>query len=319
MPSQTLPHLVLMRFSALGDVASAARIAAEARRQWPGRRITVVTHARYVPVLEHLAESVEVYGFGTEGRGLWSLVWQLHAWRAEVVDLHRSLRSRLLRLLTPTLSWRVLSKDRKARRALTSGVPTALAQDYRVQVAQAELARVALTAQPWLVAQPSNEGAVVLVPGAAWPEKRWPLASFADVARRLSSQHRVLVLLSSGDGLAVDEHDWGGAELAPDWSLPDCISALAGAGVVLSNDTGFAHLAEALGVPVRVLIGPTDPRLGAAPQSDFAQAQALSLGLPCQPCSQKGDRPCHVGGRPCLQDLGANEVAQQLREAHAKR
>lgn len=300
MAETVMAPLALLRFSALGDVASALRIAFEARRRWPNRRVIFCAHARFRDVIDCLPVSVEFWGFGEEARTVPSLAARLRSERAEVVDLHRSLRTTLLYAQTPHLKWRRLSKHRRRRRALVQGDPSAFSTAHRVQVEQATLLGLELSDEPWLEASPGKPYDLVLVPGAAWPEKRWPLSSFAALARSLSGQSRVAVLYSQHDGLPIDDQDWGEASLEGELGLRDCIELLAAAGMVLSNDTGFAHIAEGLGVPVRVLIGPTDQRLGAAPQSDFATAKALSLGLPCQPCSQKGDRVCHVGGRPCL-------------------
>ena len=236
---------------------------------------------------------------------------------AEIVDLHRSLRTTLLYAQTPHLKWHRLSKHRRQRRALVQGRSGAFKADHRVQVEQADLLGLELSQTAWLRAKPGNPYDLVLVPGAAWPEKRWPLSSFGAVARVMSQTYRVAIVYSPGDNLPIDEIDWGQATLEGQLGLKECIGLLAAAGMVLSNDTGFAHIAEGLGVPVRVLIGPTDQRLGAAPQSNFSSAKALHLGLPCQPCSQKGDRACHVGGRPCLEGWSPELVLEELASLHA--
>ena len=317
MTETVVPPLALLRFSALGDVASALRIAYEARRRWPYRRILFFSHARFRPVVSCLANEVEFVGLGDEVDRWSDIASMLRKLGAEVIDLHRSLRTTLLYTQTPHLRWRRLSKHRLRRLALVKGQNEALPQTHRVQFEQAQLLGVELSDEPWLRADGQTRYDIVLVPGAAWPEKRWPLESFSRVACELSQTLRVAVLYSPSDGLPIDQMDWGNASLEGELGLSECIELLAGAGVVLSNDTGFAHIAEGLGVPLRVLIGPTDQRLGAAPQSRFPQAKALHLGLACQPCSQKGDRKCHVGGRPCLTGWEADRIANEIMTLHA--
>ena len=317
MTETVVPPLVLLRFSALGDVASSLRIAYEARRRWPKRRILFFSHERFRPVVNCLANKVEFVGLGTDVKGMSDIASLLRSLGAEVVDLHRSLRTALLYAQTPHLRWHRLSKHRRARRALVKGRSEALPQDHRVQREQADLLQLELSDNPWLVADGKTRCDVVLVPGAAWPEKRWPLDSFGAVARELSQTMSVAVLYSPKDGLPIEDIDWGKASLEGELGLQECIELLSAAGAVLSNDTGFAHIAEGLGVPVRVFIGPTDQRLGAAPQSAFATAKPMRLGLDCQPCSQKGDRECHVGGRPCLTRWDAHQVANEIRSLHA--
>lgn len=309
MTETALPPLALLRFSALGDVASALRVAHAARGAWPERRIVFISHARYRAVVAALASEVEFVALGEELQSVRDIAAFLRSLQAEVVDLHRSLRTSLVFAQTPLLTWRRLKKRRRKRRALVSGRADALPARYRVQQQQAQLVSgLRLPDEPWLHVEPRGDAEVILVPGAAWPEKRWPLASFHAVACALSARMRVTVLYSRGDDLPIEDFDWGAAQLEGDLDLSGCIELIAGARLVISNDTGFAHIAEGLGVPLRVLIGPTDQRLGAAPQGDTPSAQVLRLGLDCQPCSQKGDRPCHVGGRPCLTGLSPERV-----------
>ena len=317
MTETVVPPLALLRFSALGDVASALRIAYEARRRWPQRRILFFSHSRFRPVADCLANTVEFVGLGEEVNGVNEMAALLRDLRAEVIDLHRSLRTTLLFAQTPHLRWRRLDKHRRQRRLLVKGQTEALPEAHRVQLDQAKLLDLELSDEPWLTAQGHSPSDVVLVPGAAWPEKRWPLESFSAVARQLSQGMRVVVLYSPYDDLPIENMDWGNATLEGELGLADCIGLLAATGVVLSNDTGFAHVAEGLGIPVRVFVGPTDQRLGAAPQSQFPEAKALHLGLDCQPCSQKGDKKCHVGGRPCLTGWDADQVVNEIRSLHA--
>lgn len=130
----------------------------------------------------------------------------------------------------------------------------------------------------WLAADVSRFGLagdyVLLVPGAAphRPEKRWPVACFADLGRRLKDRGVRPVLIGTGadrralDGIAAalpDVLDLGGktdfAELA---------TLARGAKTVIGNDTGPMHLAAAAGAPTLVLFsGASDPALS-APQGE---------------------------------------------------
>ena len=210
--------------------------------------------------------------------------------------------------------WRVVNKKRLKRRALCHGDQGAIPKGERVQTNQAALLDLEMPPnRPWLAHPKPQPSGILLVPGAAWPWKRWSTECYATLARRLLAQGQAVeVLLSTSDGLAFRGLDWGDAELLIDLPLDDCFARLAGAQAVVSNDTGFAHVAEGMGRPVLVLIGPTDQRMGAAPQSINSWARAVHRGLDCQPCSQKGDRACHVPGRPCLDGLGVDEVLDHL-------
>jgi heptosyltransferase-2 len=305
--------LFFLRFSALGDVASALRVVDAAAAANPQGQITFVTHARYAVLASFLCHPVEVLGYRTPALpGFGGLLRTLRRRADAVIDLHSSSRTTAARLLLPQIRWRRFDKQRAARQALCAGKPS-LALGFRPQQAMAELAGVVLADRPWLEHPHPIANGLVLVPGAAWAEKRWPVERFAELARCSSEAGQsVRVLLSSTDGIELDGLDWGAAQLTVDAPIEACVAHLAGAEAVVANDTGFAHIAEGLGRPLVVLVGPTDQRMGAAPQSESPRTLALRLSLDCQPCSQKGDRPCHVGGRPCLTELSVGQVQRAL-------
>ena len=169
MTETVAPPLALLRFSALGDVASALRVAFEARRRWPNRRILFFSHARFQPIVARLANQVEFIGLGDEVDGVAGIASMLRELGAEVVDLHRSLRTTLLYAQTPHLRWRRLNKHRRQRRALVAGVSEALPQAHRVQIEQAALLDLELSDKPWLSANGKTNHDVILVPGAGFP------------------------------------------------------------------------------------------------------------------------------------------------------
>lgn len=103
----------------------------------------------------------------------------------------------------------------------------------------------------------------LLAPGAGWSTKRWPAARFAALAQRLAQDGlRVVVTGSSEERALVHEvaAPAGALEVAAD-DLPAAIALCARARVVVSNDSGLAHLAAAAGAPTVALFGPTNPDL----------------------------------------------------------
>jgi heptosyltransferase-2 len=79
--------------------------------------------------------------------------------------------------------------------------------------------------------------------------------------------------------------------------LPALLSEL---DVLVSGDTGVAHLAAALGTPVVTLFGPTDPRLS-APRGPAA---VVTHPVPCAPCFY---RECPID-HPCLRRIEPKDV-----------
>ena len=106
----------------------------------------------------------------------------------------------------------------------------------------------------------SERPVVVVHPGASDPRRRWPAAQFVEVIRRLVAEDVRVVLVGGGDDVercarivAEVRHSTtpANAELvttvAGRLALPALAGVLAAADVVLANDSGPRHLAEAVG------------------------------------------------------------------------
>jgi heptosyltransferase-2 len=96
-------------------------------------------------------------------------------------------------------------------------------------------------------------------------------------------------------------------------------AAIEACDVVVSNDSGPAHLAAALGRPLVVLFGPTAASRW-APRGKAVRV--LSENLSCSPCSNHGGDRCPIGTHACLEGIPVMrvfEAANQLLRAPAAR
>jgi ADP-heptose:LPS heptosyltransferase len=111
-------------------------------------------------------------------------------------------------------------------------------------------------------AAPLTDGAgayAVLHPGAADPARRWPAAAFAQLGRALA--RRGLGVLVTGSpaerdlaGTVAGDVGPGARSLAGRTDLGALAAVIDGARLVVSNDTGPAHVAVARGVPSVVAV-----------------------------------------------------------------
>lgn len=114
-------------------------------------------------------------------------------------------------------------------------------------------------------AAPAGPAPVLVHPGAAFGAKRWPADRFAAVAATLDApEHPVLITGSAAEHpLAVEVAERAGLTadrvLAGSTDLGQLCDLVAGAALVVSGDTGIAHVASAYGTPSVVLFGPVDP------------------------------------------------------------
>ncbi len=118
---------------------------------------------------------------------------------------------------------------------------------------------------------PPVAGASVVHPGAAHPGRRWPPERFAAVARQLAAQgHDVRITGGPAEvDLAAEVARNAGlgeaAVLAGRTSALELAAVIAAARIVVSGDTGVAHLASAYRRPSVVLFGPVSPALWGPP------------------------------------------------------
>ena len=106
---------------------------------------------------------------------------------------------------------------------------------------------------------------VVLNPGSNEPGRRWPLAGYASVARRLVERGYRVIFVGRPDERAGGQVDGqaireiaaseGVMDLTGQTDLPQLLDLMNHAAMVISNDTGPAHLSIALGRPTVVIVG----------------------------------------------------------------
>jgi heptosyltransferase II len=158
-------------------------------------------------------------------------------------------------------------------------------------------------------------GYVVMAPGAEFgPAKRWP--HFGGLAALLD---RPVILLGSGKEAQLCEAILAQApqrcrNLAGKTTLMDAFALIAGAGHVVSNDSGLMHVAAAFGVPQVALFGSSSP-LHTPPLSGNARVVWLKQDLDYQPpldCAPCFQRECPLGHFRCLNDVSPERVRDLL-------
>jgi heptosyltransferase-2 len=143
---------------------------------------------------------------------------------------------------------------------------------------------------------------VAIVPGAAFgPTKRWPADRFAQVADHLQNEHGLKPLLIGGPGeesllLDVDRAMKTEALSTADdvFDLDALKTAVRMCSLMVTTDTGPRHYAVAMGVPVVVVMGSTDPRYT---ESNTEKTTVIREDLDCSPCHLK---TCPLSHHHCM-------------------
>ena len=323
--------ILLIRFSSIGDVILTTPLLRALRAAHPDAVVHFATRRAFAPLLEGNpnVDRILTLPENDEG-GLRALARAIRAERYDhILDLHGTLRARQLRILVPGARWSGYRKHTLRRWALTrlkqnwfrSVVPVAeryfdaaAALGVRPdggppEVFPSAAAREAASAALRAAGIAEGDAYVAIAPGAQHPTKRWPEASWAELARRLiGAGLRVVVVggredAEAGDWIAASS---GAASVAGALDLPGSAAVLQGARALASGDTGVMHLATAVGTPVVALFGPTVREFGFFPYS--SRATVLERALPCRPCSTHGGPACPLGHHACMREIGVDEV-----------
>jgi heptosyltransferase I len=151
----------------------------------------------------------------------------------------------------------------------------------------------------------------LLHPGAGWANKRYPPAWWGQAARLLQVETGLPTWVAAArgeEGLAaeVEAASAGAARVVPAPDLPVLAALIRRAKLMLGGDTGPSHLARALGTPLVMVMGPTDPERH-GPYGD--PAGAVFKRLPCSFCYQR-----LAETKACLFEVPPRRVAARAAE-----
>jgi heptosyltransferase-2 len=170
-----------------------------------------------------------------------------------------------------------------------------------------------------------NVPLIGLAPGAGYFTKRWPPEYFGELAASfMRSGNQVVILGGPQDvGLAkiVAQRVEPAQNLSADVAqmrkrlidLTGALSLLASAAVIkrcqllVANDSGLMHVAEAVGTPLIAIFGSTTRELGFSPQLAASRVVENS-DLACRPCSHLGYRQCPRGHFRCMREILPGQI-----------
>ncbi len=345
---RTLPagaRVLIVRFSSLGDVVKCTALPRLIKARYPDCHITFLTAAAYRELLQDHPSVDRVLGI-ERGAGPGELLALARQLRREgvhlLVDVHRSLRSRLLGLLlrAPRVNYSKRTLQRwllihfrlntysrprgKEEDFLAAVLPFGVRDDGLGTRLTLERAIAGLRASPdlgpaWAQALAWRQAGLPVLgvaPVAAWELKRWPGGHFRELLREFSrrTDGRVLVFGGARDADAqrlAEELGERALSLVGRTShlQSACFASLAH--LVLCNDTGMLHLAEAAGTDVLALFGPTSREWGYFPTRPGSRV--LERDLPCRPCTRMGEGGCsHPVYKSCLVGLTPRHAQEAL-------
>jgi heptosyltransferase II len=329
--------VLIVKLAAIGDVVMALPMVTALRAQDPAARITWLcgkTAAPLVAQVDGIDECIVVDDVAVlSGSPMQKARAVMTGWSALrgrrfdlVITAHSDVRYRMLAARVRAAERRWLG-ERGARPRL---VPGRYYSDEYVRLVTGiddgtarrfapPLVQVALDpAVAERIASLGGRRLIALAPGGARnaardnPLRRWPIANYVALARRLAADGYAVLLTGSRDDAPVREAFAGTdvADLIGATTLPGLAALYGRCTAVVTHDSGPLHVARLVDAPVVALFGPTPPT---AMMRESSRAIALwpGVALPCAPCYDGRNFAACASNR-CLQLLLPDTVAASI-------
>ena len=161
----------------------------------------------------------------------------------------------------------------------------------------------------------SSSPTIGIAPFAQHKGKIWPAELMQQLIGLLAGRGYSVILFGSKDEAPTLEQ-WaepyeGVTSVAGKQSFREELDIIKSLSLMVSMDSANMHFASALGVPVVSIWGATHPDFGFYPYNQN-RSNALCANLPCQPCSAYGNRPCRFGDYRCLHAITPQMVLDKI-------
>ena len=330
-------NVLLVRFSAIGDVAMTVPVLYSLAKAFPDKRFTMLSNVRFAPFFERMPDNVsfigvdlkkDYHGFGA----MLKLFFRLRKRHFDAVaDLHGVLRTLALSFFYRLFFTRVckIDKDRKSRKRLTRQknkdlTPRLTSFDrYRIVLEKLGFVfelnfhsifgdeKADLSSIKGIIGEKDCPW-IGIAPFAAHKGKIYPLYLMEEVVSQIDSSClcRQFVFAYGKERSLVEE--W--AQKYRSVEIIDTRLGMAGELVLMSNmevmlamDSSNMHLASITATPVISIWGATHPAAGFMGWGQKPE-DCIQLDLPCRPCSIYGKKDCLSCDYRCLTGIDPDVV-----------
>ncbi|EDP96977.1 heptosyltransferase [Kordia algicida OT-1] len=286
----------------MGDVAMTVPVIKAMVRSYPNVKITVVSRAFLKPIFQDIP-NVSFYTADVKGRhkgvyGLFKLYKELKKLNIDLVaDLHNVLRSKILGIYFKLGGYKIakIDKGRAEKKALINTEDKIFQQlkttyeryadvfaelGYAIKLKKKDvLAQLEMTKKATLFIGEDTKKWIGIAPFAAFAGKTYPATQMETVIAKLSETNQYKIILFGGPAdkkqLATWEQKHNNViNCAGLFSFEEELMLISNLDVMLSMDSGNAHLAAMFGRKVVTIWGVTHPYAGFYP---FGQPQENAL------------------------------------------
>ena len=333
--------LIVLRFSAMGDVAMVASVLLEFSDQNPDIPLLMVSRSAFKPFFEDIPNltfhAIEPKTIHKGILGLYSLFKELLKYNPiAIADLHDNLRSRLLSTFFRLRGVKIkrIDKGRSEKRALTraqnkilkplkptverySNVFTALG--FKVQLSyQLRNSDKKLPSKALDLFSDESKIRIGIAPFAQHIYKMYPLLKMESVIAELNALNYQIFIFGGGNEEKSKAEKWQGQfanvnNLIGRFTLAEELAIISHLNLMLSMDSSGMHMASLMGIPVLSIWGPTHPYAGFLGYAQKLE-DCIQINHPARPNSIYGNKPCLCGPEPCIGLIEPKVVVNKILE-----
>lgn len=336
-------RLLIIRLSALGDVAMTVPVIDSLARQYPQLEITVLSRPFMASMFAQMPANLRFQGIDVKQyKGFTGLLRLFSELRKEnydaVADLHNVLRSKVVRWLFFLSGKKTahIDKGRKEKVALTRtkhkilrplttsfvryknvfqqlGFPVSLEfkSIYGNSKGEPELFQN--------ITGPLDDKVWIgIAPFAAHKGKILPDSMIEDLIKEASSHQNWRIFLFGGGKVESEKmRTWANKypntqSLASKLDLNNELALMSHLKVMVSMDSANMHLASLTNTPVISIWGATHPFAGFMGWGQCTD-NAVQEDLSCRPCSIFGNKPCYRKDYACLTRISSRQIIEKIK------
>jgi ADP-heptose:LPS heptosyltransferase len=333
--------IIVLRFSAMGDVAMVASVLREFSEQNSSAELIMVSRPAFKPFFDnipnlvfHAIEPKTIHkGIG----GLYKLFQELRSYKpAAIADLHDNLRSRTIstffRLAGTTI--KRIDKGREEKKALTRTTNKVFKPLRKTVERYADVFRELgfelklshqinksaqdLPAKAKELFTDKSTKKIGISPFAQHIYKVYDLAKMEKAVASLSNQGYQLFIFGGGKTEQAVAEEWAKKHanthnLIGNYNLTEELAIISNLDLMVSMDSSGMHMASLAGVPVVSIWGPTHPYAGFLGYGQL-ESDCIQIDHPARPNSIYGNKPCLCGVENCIDLIEPETIVNKIKK-----
>lgn len=337
--------IVISKYAGLGSIIQATPLIQTLRKNYPKAKIIFITTSGNATLIKHIPEIDEL--ILVSDKTIWSIIATstkliLQLWRIKPdlyfdLEFYSNYSGIMTTLSKATNRFGFYNPEKAYRKGIYNylvpfSVDVPISDTY-LQFADLLKCDLKISKLKIQVLSPDSEFKnkinlaeeekyIVVNPNASdlRLERRWPKKSFADVLTFLLthySSHRIILIGNKTEAHYVNElvasleKDPNLIDSSGKLTLTELISLIAGADLMLTNDTGPMHIAFALNVKTISLFGPCSPTQYGTIENGITFYKKVD----CSPCVHSFLIPPCKGNNICMKNISVTEVKEALKES----